>query len=238
MLLPDDYHAAVRRAVRHFWATRTKQAKAQRLRGSADRGSRSSVTGGAQMDGFISMLKAWAIWAGVPGESIHTSERLDLPGYYRASKEWDLLIVHENRLLAAIETKSHVGPSFGNNFNNRTEQALGVAVDLHTAFREGAFRGSSPPWLGYLMLLEDTSASTRAVGVREPHFPVFPEFHGASYARRYELLCGRLVRERQYSAAALLLSDRASPSEVREPSDDLRFDRFVSAYLSHLRGQM
>ncbi len=44
------------------------------------------------------------------------------------------------------------------------------------------------------------------VSVLEPHFSVFPDFKGASYARRYELLCERLVRERLYNAAALLLT--------------------------------
>ena len=37
-------------------------------------------------------------------------------------------------------------------------------------------------------------------------FSVFPEFKGASYARRYQLLCERLVERRLYSAAALELT--------------------------------
>jgi hypothetical protein len=46
-----------------------------------------------------------------------------LPGYFRPTKLWDVLVIHDKRLLAAIELKSQVGPSFGNNFNNRTEEA-------------------------------------------------------------------------------------------------------------------
>jgi type II restriction enzyme len=64
---------------------------------------------------------------------------LTLPGYFRPTKLWDLLVMYQGRLIAAIELKSHIGPSFGNNFNNRTEEAIGTAVDLWTAFREGAF---------------------------------------------------------------------------------------------------
>jgi hypothetical protein len=52
-----------------------------------------------------------------------------LPGYYRPSKEWDLVVVCENDLVAAIEVKSQVR-SFGNNFNNRVEEALGNATDF------------------------------------------------------------------------------------------------------------
>jgi len=49
------------------------------------------------------------------------------------------LVIKNGHLFVAIEAKSQVGPSFGNNFNNRTEEAMGSALDLWTAFREGAF---------------------------------------------------------------------------------------------------
>ena len=119
---------------------------------------------------------------------------------------------------ASVEFKSHVG-SFGNNFNNRVEEALGNATDLNTAYREGAFQPSSKPWLGYMMLLEEHKKSTRPVRLREPHFPAFPEFHDASYQRRYELFCTRLVRERLYDAACLIVSpsDKGSNGEYKEP---------------------
>ncbi|MEY3276128.1 MAG: Restriction endonuclease XhoI, partial [Verrucomicrobiota bacterium] len=32
-----------------------------------------------------------------------------LPGYFRATKNWDVLVVHRDRLLAAFEFKSQVG---------------------------------------------------------------------------------------------------------------------------------
>ena len=91
-----------------------------------------------------------------------------------------------------MEFKSQVG-SFGNNFNNRVEEALGNATDLHTAYREGAFKPSPAPWLGYLMLLQQVPKSTGPVKVKEPHFPVLREWRGApSYTKRYELFCQRL----------------------------------------------
>lgn len=68
-------------------------------------------------------------------------------------------MVDDEKLILAIEPESHVGPSFGNNFNNRTEEAMGSALDIWTAFREGVF-GNSLPWLGYLMLLEDCGGSS------------------------------------------------------------------------------
>src|SRR5712692_12106025 len=111
-----------------------------------------------------------------------------------------MLVVHRGVLLAAMEFKSMVGPSFGNNFNNRSEEAIGTAVDIWTAYREGAFgKGSFRPWLGWVMLLEDCPRSAAAVKISEPHFKAFPEFEGASYAKRYELLLRRLVLEKHYN---------------------------------------
>jgi hypothetical protein len=48
------------------------------------------------------------------------------------------------------------------------------------------------------------------VRVEEPHFRAFPEFAGASYARRYQILCERLVARQLYGAAALVLSEPGS----------------------------
>ncbi len=93
------------------------------------------------------------------------------------------MVVVEDLLLASIEFKAQVGPSFGNNFNNRVEEAIGNSIDLLTAFREGKFKPSQRPWLGWLMLLEDAPKSTSPVRVGEPHFKVFSEFEKTSYAR-------------------------------------------------------
>lgn len=79
-------------------------------------------------------------------------------------------IVKANGLVAALEFKSHVGPSFGNNFNNRTEEAIGTSHDLWTAYREGAFGKQARPFIGWLMVVEDSSASRSPVKDQSPHF--------------------------------------------------------------------
>ncbi|MFO0943052.1 MAG: PaeR7I family type II restriction endonuclease [Pirellulales bacterium] len=71
-----------------------------------------------------------------------------------------------SNLLAVIEFKAQVGPSFGNNLNNRTEEALGNATDLWAAYREGAFAPSARPWLGYVFILEDCAPSNKPVKVK------------------------------------------------------------------------
>ena len=181
------------------------------------------------MHGFIRLFTELIVAAGVDERCIHHSAALELPGFFRPTKKWDLLVVREGQLLVALETKSQTGPSFGNNFNNRAEEAIGTATDLWTAFREGAFNLSIRPWLGYLLLLEDCEASRRPIAVEEPHFPVLPEFKGASYAKRYELLIRKLTRERLYDSPAFLLSAAGGTStgSYAEPAEDLDFERLV-----------
>jgi hypothetical protein len=240
----DDLAAAIRGAVRHFWRTRSRQAKAQGAKsGDRDRGARGAVTGGAHLDGFAELIRRLIVDAGVSDTAVHRRTGVELPGYYRAEKKWDLVVVVDGRLFATVEFKAQVGPSFGNNYNNRTEEALGNATDYWAAFREGAFRGSPRPWLGYLMLLEDATGSTRSVSVAEPHFPVFDEFHDASYAKRYEILLTKMMRERLYDAASLILSpsDAGRNGTFSEPCTELTFANFaeslVARAIAHSRTQ-
>jgi hypothetical protein len=189
-----DYQRSVARAVQYFWEVRTRQHEKQgAATGKKDAGNRSAVTGGKHLDGFVNLLTEVLSEAGLPDSAIHTGTTT-LPGYFRPTKNWDLVVVVGGVLLASIEFKAHVGPSFGNNFNNRVEEALGNSTDLLTAYREGKFRPSQRPWLGWLMLLEETPKSISPIRVDEPHFEVFPEFKKTSYAKRYELFCERLMR--------------------------------------------
>ncbi len=182
------------------------------------------------MDGFVELVRDFLADSGIDKSDIFCNKAVELPGWFRAEKKWDLLVVVKGQLIATMEFKSQVG-SFGNNFNNRTEESLGSATDIWTAYREGAFSLSQRPWLGYVMVLEEVPRSVGPVGVKEPHFPVFPEFRGASYAKRYEILMTKLVRERLYDSAALLLSnkDAAADGSYREPSSELSFENLFAS---------
>jgi len=230
-----DLHNKTKNAVARYWQTRTTQRRKQEQMGKADQGLRSAVTGGAQMDGFIELFTDSIVSAGIPLQCIFRKKAVELPGYFRPTKEWDLLVVYDHRLIAAIEAKSQVGPSFGNNFNNRTEEAIGSALDLWTAFREHAYLDSPQPFLGYFFMLEDCYASNRPVKVQQPHFKVFPEFVGASYMRRYELFCRKLVLERHYTASAFITSstNEGINGAYTTPSDDLSIERFTRTLIAH-----
>ncbi|HZB88601.1 MAG TPA: PaeR7I family type II restriction endonuclease [Terracidiphilus sp.] len=232
MSLQPYWEKRVHNAVKQFWSTRGNQSQKQGAKtGAKDAGNRTAVTGGKQLDGFVGLIRDYLVeQCNVAPANIFFNKKVELPGWFRAEKQWDLLVVVNQALIAAMEFKSQVG-SFGNNFNNRTEEVLGSATDIWTAYREGAFALSQRPWLGYVMLLEEIDASLRPVGVKQPHFPVFPEFHDASYAKRYEILMTRLVRERLYDSATLLLSSKksAKSGEYHEPSHELNFENLLNS---------
>lgn len=236
-IILNDLEARTAIAVAHYWRTLAEQGSKQKT-GDADRGTRAAVTGGKQMDGFCHLVQQVLIDNGMPSVSIFTSKKLELPGYFRPTKRWDMIVVYKGQLVAALEFKSQVGPSFGNNFNNRSEEAIGTAQDLWTAFREGAFVASQRPFLGWVMLLEDCPKVRAPVAVDEPHFPVFVDFYESSYGKRYELLLRRLVAERLYDSAALLMAtaDGGPAGVYTQPAADLTMRHLLAGLAGHVGG--
>ncbi len=236
-----DYDVKARAAVKKFWTSRKKAAtKKQRASGKMDQGERSAVTAGNNLHGFVDLVSKIVHANGLSKADILQKRRLlTLPGFFRPTKVWDLLVMNQGKLIAAIEFKSQVGPSFGNNCNNRCEEALGNAVDLWTAYREGAFGESKKPFVGYLMILEDAPASRRPVMDFSPNFPVFPEFQSASYAERYNILCRKLMAEQLYSAATVILSPRAASKDgaYSEMSELTGLKSFITTLAGHVAAE-
>ena len=232
-----DYEEKAQRAIKAFWKTRWDATQKQKESGKSDQGERAGVTGGKNMDGFANLVIDLVKANGLPNAQIHQKRAvLTLPGYFRPTKLWDLLVIDKGRLVAALEFKSHVGPSFGNNFNNRTEEAIGTAHDLWTAYREGAFGQQERPFVGWLMVVEDAPASRAPVKESSPHFPVFSEFARASYLQRYDILCQRLIKEQLYSCASVIATPRSASADGAylefSPMTGLR--SFVASLAGHI----
>jgi hypothetical protein len=205
------------------------------------------VTGGTQMGALEVLVADILCDAGLRQLDVRTRTSLELPGYFRATKKWDLIVVSEGQLVLAMEFKSQAGKSIGNNVNNRSEEAVGSAKDIWTAFREGRFGNSPIPFLGYFFLLEDRDNVKTPVGNKEPYFPVDPVFRGevrptakgedryagVSYGRRYELLCRRLVLERLYNSACFVMATNSKPTQITQPAEDLTFQRLAAALRGH-----
>lgn len=235
-----DFERKSAEAVMAFWGNREKARQKQMEAGKSDQGERAGVTAGKNMDGFIELIIDVVKANGLAHAQIYRQRAvLTLPGYFRPTKLWDLLVIYKSQLIAAVELKSQVGPSFGNNFNNRTEEAIGTAHDLWTAYREGAFGKQPRPFVGWMMLVEDAAASRAPVRDSSPHFPVSREFQGASYLKRYDALCQRLMQEQLYSTAALMASPRTalSSGEYAQLSEMTSFRTFVTSLAGHIAAE-
>jgi hypothetical protein len=236
----DNLHPEIADAVQFYWAKRSGQAEAQQASDRTARGRRADVLGGRQMDGFAGLVEDLLVEeAGVPREAVVHDYHATLPGYFRHEKEWDTAVVYDGALLAAVEFKSQAS-SFGNNLNNRAEEAIGSNTDLLEAYEEGLFAPSPPPWLGYLMLMADTETSRSDTRLREPSFEADDAFQQASYLKRAELLCLRMVRKRLVSGAAFLASEPEAglDGQYRAPSAELTFERFARSLVSHVAGHV
>lgn len=235
-----DHEEKARDAIKAFWGNRAKARQKQIEAGKIDQGERAGVTGGKNLDGFYTLVADLVRANGLPDAEIHLARAfVTLPGYFRPTKLWDLLVMNRGRLVAALEFKSQVGPSFGNNFNNRTEEAIGTAHCLWTAYRENAFGDQPRPFLGWLMVVEDAPRSRSPVKDRSPHFAVFPEFQGASYLKRYDVLCQRLVKENLYTAAAVLATPRSAveTGEFEDMSSLTSLKNFVASFAAHIAAE-
>ena len=67
MSLQPKLKMRLRAAVKQFWTTREVQAKKQgSVSGAKDAGARSAVTGGAQMNGFVTLVRNLLCETGLP----------------------------------------------------------------------------------------------------------------------------------------------------------------------------
>ncbi len=231
-----DYEKRVPEAVRLHWLAR--HAAANKEGKKIDQGTRGQVTGGKHLGPlaafFVDVIKA----NGVKSPDIHVNgPLLTLPGFFRPTKNWDLVVMNGHQLIAAIEFKSQVG-SFGNNANNRAEEVIGLGVDLWRAHREGAFgKGAPMPFVGYFFLLEDSPVVWKKAREQKLHFPVLEPFRGGvSYAQRYEILCEMLVQEKIFTAASVILStaNAGLDGSYKELSEATSVKRFVATLAGHV----
>ena len=228
----SEMHEKLAKAAAFYWSTRRRQETSQRRRGVSDAGSRGQVTGGHHLDGFAKLVQDICKKAGFNESEIFFDRAVPVPGYYRPQKNWDVVVVRDGKLIAAVELKSQSG-SFGNNFNNRAEEVIGVSRDFWMAYRERVFGVTEAPWLGYFFFLEDSPSSDRAVALKESALPPQPVFEGTSYLRRYAILCERLMLERDYTATALVVSDKRTAA-IRDGGESVGAAKFFKSLYTYL----
>ena len=98
-----------------------------------------------------------------------------------------------------------------------------VEEEVAEAFRSGSETVTLP-------------GSVAVTARKNPLVPTGAFFNNTSYADRYRILCQRMVLERHYNAATLLMAERATLGTYREPSADLRIETFLKSLFGHLIG--
>lgn len=225
-------------AIAAYWKAKQQQSALSKIVDAVGAGTAGSVRGGKHFDEIAGLLAKFFLEAGYPVESIRVnkSQGLELPGYYRPQKQWDLVVVHRGVLVAAFEMKALGGPSYGNNYNNRVEEALGSAVDLRRAALAELYP-KEKPWLGYFFIMQDGYGSRRPVSIARGALPADKIWHGTSYQDRFGIFCERLVAEQLYDAACYVTSsaETPSPTELVESLDWRHFSAAINARLTYLR---
>lgn len=201
----------VQSAVEEFWFKRDEQTSRLPDGGAAGGAARA----GGHIGGFERLVKQLFVEAGVPETSVFVGSPT-LPGYYRVAKQWDLVVIYEGILVAAIEFKSQVG-SVGKNYNNRFEEALGSATDVHAAQEEFEPFGQLSAWLGYVFVLQESAETERPLRAARALFPTDPIFEGLTYSQRYQAMIQRFFNHKIYQGGWFLTTKR-------DPSGGVTFD--------------
>lgn len=221
-----------------FWwnSKKTNHKRIQKSQG----GSRNENLRGDTMDGFRDAIVKALIDLGVRKSDLFfgnsfSARASNLPAYFRATKNWDIIVCKNARidragefemeapsLIAAIEFKSQTG-STGNNQNNRIEESIGNAVDFWAAYEHGTLGPLLPrPWLGYLFVGRyPEGAEEQSVQINHPLIQVDKSFQkenpastgssfrvsGISYAERYKVFLERMIGKKLYDGASFLTTD-------------------------------
>lgn len=221
-----------------YWGSKHSQSELSAIKNRVGLGTAGSVRAGKHFDSIAALLAKFFLEAGYPLDAIRVAKNqgLELPGYYRPQKQWDVVIVHKDTLVAAFELKALGAPSFGNNYNNRVEEALGSAIDLRRAALADLFPGEKP-WLGYFFIMEDAAGSRGPVKTTKGAIPIDNFWIGRSYQDRFGIFCERLVAEGLYDAACYFTSSAAKPKpiELVTSLDWRHFSAGISARITYLR---
>ena len=236
-LVLNNLDERLAKAVKSFWSSQEGALLAKKESKRPDTGNRGAVTSGKHLHSFVDLISEIVQENGLESASLHRlGSNVTIPGFFRATKNWDLIIVHKGILVAAIEMKS-MGSSFGNNLNNRAEEILGQSLDFLKAHERRIFRDCPKPFLGYCVILADSPKIHLPVSASSPHFDVLPEFANVGYAERFNLLCRKMVEVEVYSEAALLLSEPVAGRKSgasRSLADATSFKRFISGLAAHV----
>lgn len=180
----------------NFWFE--KDAAVQRNVRAGRAGYGAQARDARHMQSISAFVRQMFVDAGLDDEDVYVDRAV--PGYYRRSKNWDVVATHKGQLVGLVELKSQVG-SEGNNGNNRIEEALGNAFDAVTAQELNQAFGALPVWNAFCVIFGSDPGIAKSVRTRgAPLYPTDPIFTGMTYRRQWEIAVERFVLTGAYSA--------------------------------------
>jgi restriction endonuclease XhoI-like protein len=217
-------YARVDHALRMWLDVRRTQTEASIASGRAQEGRRSAVTGGRHMDAVHQLVVDEIRATGATGLHIHKNRGATLPGFYRATKSWDLVLVQGEVPVLAIEYKSMLG-SEGKNLNNRADEIFGVAEDT----RQAELKGLLPPKMrrAYIFVMSDNPETSRPIGVSRTLGMADPIFDGASYVKRMAIMLRRM-RDTGLFHLTWAVAVKEEPFSWYEPDPEVGWNRFAA----------
>lgn len=219
-----DDRERIRAAVEYWFDAKAEQLAQVLTTGRSQGGTRDAVVGGKHLDGFNTLVVDELRRLGVPGLSFRLNTQATLPGYYRASKSWDLLVLRRGEPILAVEYKSMKG-SEGKNLNNRMDEVLGVGEDLRAAQAHGLV--SRDLRRAYIFVMEATPAVLTPVRTRGVFGAPDPVFDGASYLDRMGIICER-IRDGGLYDMTWAIAATSNPADFCEPNPRVGWERFAT----------
>ena len=168
--MSPELKAAVLRMYDKQKEAKQKQAE----QGKHDQGNRSGVTAGSHFAEVAELIRKTSSADAASRRMPFVFGRVPETAWMVPThQDWDIIAYHGDSLVAAIELKS-ISSSFGNNANNRTEEALGGG-DIRIAHQKGLLGDARvPPILGYVLIVAETEEST-TVRAKKPRADQVPD---------------------------------------------------------------
>lgn len=212
----------VDRALRSWVDVRFAQAARSQAGGKAQQGNRSAVTGGKHLDGINALVREEL--TSIAPDVWFDYKQTTLPGYYRPTKSWDLIVFQRDTPILAVEYKSMKG-SEGKNLNNRADEVFGVAEDLRQAEKNGLLPATMRRAYVFIMgMTEDSTVPVIPQRVAVGH--VDEAFEKASYLQRAALMCERMKNSGLYHMTwAVGVQD--DPFRWEEPREAVGWQSFA-----------
>lgn len=173
---------------------------------------------------LIAALRTELIANGVPASAIRTEGRIELPGAYDdVARRWDLLVMDDSDLIAAVDVRMQTGPSASNNARNRMSDIVATAANFgraYTSSDQRAFR----PFLGLVFAMEATPETAQRR----------PALAGGTYLERFGDFFRRLMDAEMYDAICYLTADGPDPVVVNEPDPAMGFEVLARTIANHV----